>query len=229
MKLGKWLLIGVIIVAIAAMFIFKDEIFNQPPKVEIGEVIPDLGREHITDIFGVTYNSNPPTSGPHFPIWAKKGVYDRLLSDGYLIHSLEHGYVNISYDCAVKTPTASIIKTVLAHDEPLVTSPDSKTKLMHMNIDSPEVMRGFTPESQPAVEVELPEEFKSEECQTLVNNLKVYLNEAERLVIVPRVDMDTKIALTAWGRILKLDNVDDARIKEFIKTYHNKGPEKTRE
>ena len=65
-----------------------------------GEIVADMGRDHVTDIAGITYSSNPPTSGPHFPVWAKKGVYDRLMSDGYLIHSLEHGYVVISYDCS---------------------------------------------------------------------------------------------------------------------------------
>jgi hypothetical protein len=39
--------------------------------------------------------------------------------------------------------------------------------------------------------------------------------------------LDTAIALTAWRRIDKLNNVDKERIEAFIKTFHNKGPEKT--
>src|SRR3990172_3707011 len=80
------------------------------------------GREHVTNIKDVVYNSNPPTSGPHFSTWAKKGVYDRVLSDGYLIHSLEHGYVVISHDCT-KLPISQLpifqfsIDKVLAHEE----------------------------------------------------------------------------------------------------------------
>jgi len=64
-----------------------------------GQKFDDLGREHVNDISNITYNSNPPTSGTHFPVWAKKGVYDRMISDGYLVHSLEHGYIVINYNC----------------------------------------------------------------------------------------------------------------------------------
>jgi len=37
-----------------------------------GTLHADLGREHVNDISGISYNSNPPTSGTHFPAWAKK-------------------------------------------------------------------------------------------------------------------------------------------------------------
>lgn len=43
------------------------------------------------------YNSNPPSSGPHYGDTAKRGVHDEELSDGQLIHNLEHGEVWISY------------------------------------------------------------------------------------------------------------------------------------
>jgi hypothetical protein len=217
-------IIFVLIIVGAFFFLRKDK---NTPTVEIGEKVEELGRDHVTDIFGITYNSNPPTSGTHFPVWAKKGFYDRLISDGYLIHSMEHGYIVIWYDCSFQSPTASLVKTVLAHDEPLVTSPDSQVKLKHMNYEVKGSMSWFTPETAPAVEAELPQSFKTESCQQFVEDLKPYLNEADRIVIVPRVDMDAKIILTAWGRILKLNDIDEAKMKEFIKTYHNKGPEKT--
>lgn len=60
--------------------------------------IPDQGSNHI----GVgsshpDYNSNPPTSGWHYPEWKQKGVYKEQQPDGNLIHNLEHGYIWISY------------------------------------------------------------------------------------------------------------------------------------
>lgn len=43
------------------------------------------------------YNSNPPTSGPHYGTPEPRGVYDKQLPDEELVHNLEHGYVWISY------------------------------------------------------------------------------------------------------------------------------------
>ena len=60
--------------------------------------ISNQGRNHI-DI-GAShpdYNSNPPTSGPHYEKWADKGVYKKQLPDEQLVHNLEHGYIWISY------------------------------------------------------------------------------------------------------------------------------------
>jgi hypothetical protein len=62
-----------------------------------GEFITDQGREHINAASGFIYNSNPPTSGPHFPQAAEWGVYKEELADENLIHSLEHGGIWISY------------------------------------------------------------------------------------------------------------------------------------
>lgn len=45
----------------------------------------------------LSYNSNPPTSGPHYPEAAKEGFYDYELPDEQLVHNLEHGDIWISY------------------------------------------------------------------------------------------------------------------------------------
>lgn len=182
----------------------------------------------MTDIANIKYNSNPPTSGNHFPMWAKKGVYDRLISDGYLIHSLEHGYVIISYDCSKLVPSAYyLVSSVYAHDEPSEESSDSGQLLKHMKLKQTDEMSAFTPENAPDVEINLPEEFKSESCQKLVSELSEFIAKFERIIVVPRTNIDTQIALTAWNRIEKLDRIDNQKILEFIKAFHNKGPEKT--
>ena len=66
-----------------------------------GISVPSMGRTHIPvgTSHTVSYNSNPPTSGPHYDPSAPPGVYDEPIPDGYLIHSLEHGYVIVSYNC----------------------------------------------------------------------------------------------------------------------------------
>ena len=64
------------------------------------------GQEHITpDKAPVTsYNSNPPTSGPHYGEAAAWGTYDRVLPDETLVHNLEHGGIVIGYNCADGCP-----------------------------------------------------------------------------------------------------------------------------
>ena len=43
------------------------------------------------------YNSNPPTSGPHYAQPANWGIYKQPLPDEQAIHNLEHGGIWISY------------------------------------------------------------------------------------------------------------------------------------
>lgn len=67
--------------------------------------IPDAGsssdkcRMHIADGTIVHYATNPPTFGPHYPVWVDPGVYDQPKDDRNLVHSMEHGYVIMSYRC----------------------------------------------------------------------------------------------------------------------------------
>ena len=59
-----------------------------------------LSSPHIGPEAPVQYNSNPPSSGPHFPVWAAFQEYDKPIDRRYLVHSMEHGAVVISYKCA---------------------------------------------------------------------------------------------------------------------------------
>jgi hypothetical protein len=45
------------------------------------------------------YNSEPPTSGPHYAQPAEAGFYTEEIPDEHLVHNLEHGYVIIWYSC----------------------------------------------------------------------------------------------------------------------------------
>ena len=197
-----------------------------------GVKMPELGRDHITDIAEITYNSNPPTSGSHFPLWAKPGLYPEVISDGYLIHSLEHGYVVISYNCDKKFAIFNfqLVKNVFAHDDdPLTEASDSGKLLMHMTA----VMKGdeswITPNNLPPTEIELPSEFASDSCKKLVEELRPFLNVKPRVIIVPRPSLDARIAMTAWNRVETMDAVDSEKITTFIKAHHNNGPEQTME
>lgn len=227
---------GVVLLILFAYWMYKELAKPLP-----GDHFDDLGRQHTDDISEFVYNSNPATSGTHFPMWAKKGVYDRMISDGYLVHSLEHGYVVISYDCSRLTASylPKLVSEVFAHEgvdhesgEEHVEEKDSEASgsakpLTRMSVELQGSMSAFTPENAPTKEVDLPESFNSQSCKDLINKLSSHLNNWERLIIVPRLGMSEPIALTAWTRLLSLNSYDGERIEEFIKTYHNKGPEKT--
>lgn len=53
------------------------------------------------------YNTEPPTSGPHYASPLKAGFYDESdaaqmgpYPEGYLLHNLEHGYIIMWYTCS---------------------------------------------------------------------------------------------------------------------------------
>jgi len=60
----------------------------------------EIGEQHEP------YNSDPPTSGPHYAQPAEAGFYEEALPDEQLVHNLEHGYVVIWYNCTGLEETA---------------------------------------------------------------------------------------------------------------------------
>ncbi len=67
------------------------------------------------------YNSDPPSSGHHYPTPAFAGFYDEEQAAsfnpfpaGYLVHSMEHGYVIFWYNCAgLKTGDCENLKKAI--------------------------------------------------------------------------------------------------------------------
>ncbi len=47
----------------------------------------------------VSYETDPPTSGPHYPIWATYKTYLVPINPGFLVHSLKHGAIVITWRC----------------------------------------------------------------------------------------------------------------------------------
>lgn len=69
-----------------------------PKGEDLSAAVEVLKREHIAEGTSYTgYNSNPPTSGPHYPNPAEAGFYDRALPDEQIVHNLEHGNIWIAY------------------------------------------------------------------------------------------------------------------------------------
>lgn len=168
-----------------------------------GEKTSDLGRTHVDVGTEVKYETNPPTSGPHYSDWKRAGIYEGVEEDRYLVHSLEHGYIIMSYNCSRQAK--GLIPQVFAQDS--------------------------TNSAQATDSASLNSDFSSDECKKLVEQLKsVYEKKGKnRLIIVPRPSLDSRITLTAWTRIEKMDNFDQNKIERFIDAFRNRGPEQTME
>lgn len=141
------------------------------------EQLASQGNTHID--FGspspITYNSTPPTSGPHYGNLVEWGIYDEPQRYEHLVHNMEDGGVIIYYQC---------------------------------------------PEGCPEVVEQLKE------------IVQPYISQGRHIVLTPNdpnwsingsqplhQDMGARIALTAWTRILKMDEVDDGAIRAFIQRY----------
>jgi hypothetical protein len=77
-----------------------------------GEFIPSLGNRHVSEVeAGLTkYNSDPPTSGPHFPMVARWGIHEQPVTKELQVHNLEDGGVAVQYNCP---PTTEECKTLV--------------------------------------------------------------------------------------------------------------------
>ncbi|MEE9273786.1 MAG: DUF3105 domain-containing protein [bacterium] len=67
-----------------------------------GRSVPLQGNRHIRPGAdrSFRYNTDPPTSGPHYSSRAPWGIHDRPLSKGLQLHSLEDGGVAVQYNCS---------------------------------------------------------------------------------------------------------------------------------
>jgi hypothetical protein len=64
------------------------------------------------------YKTNPPTSGVHFPVAAQDGVYDADNAPplGQLVHTLEHGRINIQYKPGTDAQTVAKLEALVAEE-----------------------------------------------------------------------------------------------------------------
>lgn len=134
-KLGKIILWIAIAGAISGFLVWT---YFQLSKPLPGEAVADLGRNHVPVGTVVDYNSDPPTSGPHYAEWTRAGIYDEPVEDGYLVHSLEHGYVIISYrDPGLKEELSALaedlgIKKLMVISRPALDVPLALTAWAHL-------------------------------------------------------------------------------------------------
>jgi hypothetical protein len=81
---------------------------------------PIEGRDHETkDFTEADYKTNPPTSGTHFPQWYEDGIYGpgETPNLGMLVHTLEHGRIDVQYKPGTPTHTVKQLEALLAEQE----------------------------------------------------------------------------------------------------------------
>ena len=80
-----------------------DSLFRGGTPEGPGIRVEDQGREHVAPgEEHPEYATLPPTSGWHYNVPlapARWGIYDEVLENEILLHNLEHGYVNVHYNC----------------------------------------------------------------------------------------------------------------------------------
>jgi hypothetical protein len=75
-----------------------------PDPIAKIEQFAEEGRNHIAAGTKTNYQTNPPTSGDHYPTWSNYGIFKNPLPDGLVVHNMEHGGVIIYYDCPQGCP-----------------------------------------------------------------------------------------------------------------------------
>lgn len=165
-----WGGLGIAVLAVVGVFVW------QGIRPRAGDSVVVMAASHIpTDSDPGQYNSNPPTSGPHYASELNAGFYETnnyKYPAGYLVHNQEHGYVIFWYNCAKL-------------DEAACTNLKAKIK---------SVMDEF-------------------------NGVKV--------IAYPWDSIDVPVAMTSWGRLLKIQTFDAAQARAFYQTNLNHAPEPT--
>lgn len=208
----KKLIIYAVIIMMAGLGAYK--IYKELSKPLPGTSVAVIGETHIPAGQKATYNSNPPTSGSHYETWIKAGIYDTIPIDEELVHSLEHGYIIISYNCDIPEQNAQ------------QSGFNIPSAYAHIEVDTAESSPAA---NQPHLEFE---QWKTDEnCKKSISMIEKLVNEVRlwKLIVTPRPSLTSRYALTAWGKIDTFSSLDNNRIKSFIAAYRDRGPEKTME
>lgn len=149
-----------VIAAIVTLYVTAPEPLNQYSAGGSGAEIEGVesfehSTQHVDD--EVDYEQTPAAGGPHANAWLNCGVYSEPQQEEYVVHSMEHGAVWLTYD---------------------------------------------------------PEQVSDADIDTLESYVP-----SSYAVLSPYPGMETPVAVSAWNHQLKVDSVDDERIREFFEEY----------
>ena len=119
----KGLLYGGLGLAIIAVIIVIVLLATRSPNSSglMGDEVVVLSRDHVpNDTLPGPFNSNPPAGGAHYATDFPAKFYQESdlaalpkYPQGYLVHSLEHGYVIFWYNCLVPNTDCSTLKQTI--------------------------------------------------------------------------------------------------------------------
>jgi hypothetical protein len=70
-------------------------------------------------------------------------------------------------------------------------------------------------------------QYGCEDCPEIIAELEALANSCNvKLITAPRPGMEHAVAVTAWNRILTMDEWDREQVVKFINAYADKGPER---
>ena len=161
------------------------------PPLQAGVHVP-IG----TDI--TSWDSNPPSSGEHYPIWAAYQAYSTPVPRGYYVHDLEHGGVVIVYNCAIGDAGQEV---------PIDTS------------DGGDAGAGPCPSVAAQLQAVIDAFPSDPKCDPSSGQPRV------RFVLTPDPLLDVPVAAAAWGWTYKADCVDPATLSKFAKDHYDQGTE----
>jgi hypothetical protein len=88
----------VIALLVLGFFLLRTPLgFSQSDDPLMGEAVDSGRASHVPDGTLTARPPQPPTGGPHYVVPQRAGIYDEPLTEGNVIHALEHGLVWISY------------------------------------------------------------------------------------------------------------------------------------
>lgn len=76
-----------------------------------GMALPSEGAAHVSEPDAITWEANPPASGPHRPQWARWGEYSALGPDRWL-HNMEHGGITLLYHPCAGTEVVDQLRAI---------------------------------------------------------------------------------------------------------------------
>jgi len=88
--------IGIVAVVLVGALLVRAVATPKP-----GKAVANMGNAHIDEsqVGAMTYNSTPPTSGPHLGRIAAWGIHTEPIPNELQVHNLEDGGVLVLYDC----------------------------------------------------------------------------------------------------------------------------------
>lgn len=90
-----------------------------------GMAMPSEGNLHIQYPQTATYNTSPPTSGPHYTQLARWGIHDKPIVDELQVHNLEDGGIMVQYNCPTgcEDLVTQLERVVRRYDEHVILAP----------------------------------------------------------------------------------------------------------